>query len=368
MLYSEEETGASVPEALTGRRKPLPVRVPLGQTVPLNAGSGQGAECMVKAVRVQTTGGPEVMQLEEITLEAPGPGFVTVAHRAIGLNFIDTYHRSGLYPIPLPAGIGMEAAGVVEAAGEGAEFAVGDRVAYCSAGFGSYSEAINLPASRLVPLPDGIDFEQAAAVLLKGQTTEYLLQRTFALQAGQACLFHAAAGGVGLIFGQWAKAIGAEVIGTVGSDEKAELARTHGYSHVINYRTEDVAQRVLEITDGQKLPVVYDGVGKDTFLASLDCLAMRGLMVSFGNASGAPDPLNLQELANRGSLYITRPTLLSYTADTNELRQSAKDLFDRVLSGAITVEINQRYALADVQQAHIDLEARKTTGSTILLP
>lgn len=323
---------------------------------------------MVRAVRVHETGGPEVLQFEDVALGAPGPGMATVAHRAIGINFIDTYHRSGLYPIPLPSGIGMEAAGVVEAVGKGVDLAVGERVAYCSAGFGSYSEAINLPASRLVPIPDGIDFEQAAAALLKGQTTEYLLRRTFALQPGQTCLFHAAAGGVGLIFGQWARAIGAEVIGTVGSDDKAELARAHGYSHVINYRTEDVVERVLEITGGRKLPVVYDGVGRDTFFTSLDCLAMRGLMVSFGNASGAPDPLELQELANRGSLYITRPTLLSYTADTAELRQSSNALFERVLAGDIVVEINQRYPLAEVQQAHIDLEGRKTTGSTVLLP
>lgn len=323
---------------------------------------------MVSAVRVHETGGPEVMQFEEVDLDAPGPGMATVAHRAIGINFIDTYHRSGLYPIPLPSGIGMEAAGVVEAVGEGVDLKVGERVAYCSAGFGSYSEAINLPASRLVPIPEGIDFEQAAAVLLKGQTTEYLLRRTYPLAAGQTCLFHAAAGGVGLIFGQWAKALGAEVIGTVGSDEKAELARAHGYTHVINYRTEDVVARLLEITGGEKLPVVYDGVGKDTFFTSLDCLAMRGLMVSFGNASGAPDPLNLQELANRGSLFITRPTLLSYTADTDDLRQSASELFDRVLAGDITVEINQRYPLAEVQQVHRDLEGRKTTGSTVLLP
>ena len=323
---------------------------------------------MVKAVRVQENGGPEVLQLEDTVLDAPGPGMVTIEHHAIGLNFIDTYHRSGLYPLPLPTGIGMEAAGVVQAVGEGVEFAVGDRVAYCSAGFGSYSEAINLPASRLVPIPDGVDFEQAAAVLLKGQTTEYLVQRTYPLQAGQTCLFHAAAGGVGLIFGQWASALGATVIGTVGSDEKAALASSHGYEHVINYNTEDVVQRVLEITGGEKVPVVYDGVGRDTFFASLDCLAIRGLMVSFGNASGAPEPLNLQELSNRGSLFVTRPTLLSYTADTDELRQSASAVFDRVLSGDIKVEINQRYSLSQVQQAHRDLEARKTTGSTILVP
>jgi NADPH2:quinone reductase len=323
---------------------------------------------MVQAVRVHENGGPEVMQLEEVVLDAPGPGMATIEHRAIGLNFIDTYHRSGLYPIPLPTGIGMEAAGVVQAVGEGVDLTVGDRVAYCSAGFGAYCEAINLPASRLVPIPEGIDFEQAAAVLLKGQTTEYLLRRTFALQSGQTCLFHAAAGGVGLIFGQWASALGATVIGTVGSQDKMALAKSHGYEHVINYNTEDVVQRVLEITAGQKVPVVFDGVGRDTFAVSLDCLSLRGLMVSFGNASGAPEPLNLQDLANKGSLFVTRPSLLSYTADTQELRQSAIDVFARVLAGDIRVEINQRYPLAQVQQAHRDLEARKTTGSTILVP
>jgi NADPH2:quinone reductase len=323
---------------------------------------------MVQAVRIHKTGGPEVMQLEEVELDAPGPGMVTVANRAIGLNYIDTYHRSGLYPLPLPIGIGLEGAGEVQAVGEGAGLAVGDRVAYCSAGFGAYAQALNLPASRLVKIPDGIDFEQAAACLLKGQTAEYLLQRTYPLQAGETCLFHAAAGGVGMLFGQWAKSIGASVIGTVGSEEKAEQARAHGFTHIINYRTEDVVQRVLEITNGEKVPVVYDGVGKDTFDMSLDCLRPRGLMVSFGNASGAPDPLDLQTLANKGSLFITRPTMLTYTLTTEELQQSSNDLFERVLSGAVRIEINQRYALADVQQAHRDLEGRKTTGSTVLLP
>ncbi len=323
---------------------------------------------MVQAVRIHKTGGPEVMQLEEIELDAPGPGMVTVANRAIGLNYIDTYHRSGLYPLPLPIGIGLEGAGEVQAVGEGAGLQVGDRVAYCSAGFGAYAEALNLPAARLVKIPAGIDYEQAAACLLKGQTAEYLLQRTYRLQAGETCLFHAAAGGVGMLFGQWAKSIGAVVIGTVGSEEKAELARAHGFTHVINYRTEDVVQRVLEITNGQKVPVVYDGVGKDTFDISLDCLQPRGLMVSFGNASGAPAPLDLQVLANKGSLFITRPTMLTYTLSAEELQQSSNDLFERVLSGAVRIEINQRYALADVQQAHRDLEGRKTTGSTVLIP
>jgi NADPH:quinone reductase len=323
---------------------------------------------MSKAVRIHQTGGPEVMQLEDITLEAPGPGMVRVGNRAIGLNYIDTYHRSGLYPLPLPAGLGLEAAGVVEAAGEGVDLEVGDRVAYCSAGFGAYSEAINLPAERLVPIPEGIDFEQAAACLLKGQTAEYLIQRTFPLKQGDTCLFHAAAGGVGLLFGQWAASIGATVIGTVGSDEKASLAREHGYAHVINYRSENVVQRLLEITGGEKLPVVYDGVGKDTFEISLDCLRPRGLMVSFGNASGAPEPLDLQLLTQKGSLFITRPTMLSYTATTDELRQSSSDLFDKVLDGSVRVEINQRYALDEIQRAHRDLESRNTTGSTVILP
>lgn len=323
---------------------------------------------MVRAVLLRETGGPEVLAVDELPLEAPGPGMVTVRNRAIGLNFIDTYHRSGLYPLPLPIGLGMEGAGVVEAAGEGVELVPGDRVAYCSAGFGAYAEALNLPAERLVPLPEGISFEQAAAVLLKGQTVEYLLQRTYPLQAGETCLFHAAAGGVGLLFGQWAAGLGATVIGTVGSPEKAAAALQHGYTHVINYREEDVVARVLEITGGAKLPVVYDGVGRSTFMQSLDCLRPRGLMVSFGNASGAPDPLDLQVLSAKGSLFVTRPTLLTYTASREELRQSSEAVFSRVLSGALRVEINQRYALDEVRQAHRDLEGRSTSGSTVLIP
>lgn len=323
---------------------------------------------MVKAIRIHRTGGPEVMELEQVELEAPTPGMVRVANRAIGLNFIDTYHRSGLYPLPLPIGLGLEGAGEIEAVGEGVDLKVGDRVAYCSAGFGAYAEALNLPAARLVKLPDYIDYETAAAMLLKGQTAEYLLQRTYPLQAGETCLYHAAAGGVGLIFGQWANSIGATVIGTVGSEEKAVLARAHGYQHVINYRSENVLERVLEITGGEKLPVVYDGVGKDTFEMSLDCLRPRGLMVSFGNASGSPDPLDLQQLAQKGSLYITRPTMLTYTASSEELNRSSEDAFSRVQRGEIKIEINQRYPLDQVQQAHRDLEARKTTGSTILIP
>tara|TARA_R110002110_G_scaffold110071_4_gene274410 strand:+ start:37746 stop:38717 length:972 start_codon:yes stop_codon:yes gene_type:complete len=323
---------------------------------------------MVKTVRITATGGPEVMQLVDVDPGPPGPGIVTVVNRAIGLNFIDTYHRSGLYPIALPSGLGMEGAGVVAAVAEGSEFAVGDRVAYCSAGFGAYAEALNLPAARLVSLPADISFETAAAALLKGQTTEYLLQRTFPLQAGQTCLFHAAAGGVGLLFGQWASSLGATVIGTVGSEEKAELARAHGYHHVINYREEDVAARVRELTAGAGVPVVYDGIGRDTFRASLASLQARGMLVSFGNSSGKPEPLDLQELAAGGSLYVTRPTLLTYTATTEELRASSAAVFARILAGSLRVEINQRFALADIAAAHIALEGRATTGSSVVLP
>lgn len=323
---------------------------------------------VVKAIRIDEVGEPEVMHLQEVSLEPPGPGMVTVRNRAIGLNYIDTYHRSGLYPLPLPTGLGLEGAGDVEAVGEGADLQVGDRVAYCSAGFGAYAEALNLPASRLVKVPAGIDYEQAAACLLKGQTAEYLIQRTYPLEAGETCLFHAAAGGVGLLFGQWAASIGATAIGTVSSAAKAELALAHGYAHVINYSEENVLERLLEITGGEKLPVVYDGVGKDTFDLSLNCLRPRGLMVSFGNASGSPDALDLQRLAAHGSLYVTRPTMLSYTASAEELRQSSEDVFAKVLAGDIRVEINQRYPLAQVQQAHKDLQSRKTTGSTVLLP
>ena len=323
---------------------------------------------MVKAVRITAAGGPDVMQLVDVDPGPPGAGMVTVANRAIGLNFIDIYHRSGQYPIPLPSGLGMEGAGVVTAVGDGVEFAPGDRVAYCSAGFGAYAEALNLPASRLVPMPEGIDFETAAAVLLKGQTAEYLLQRTWPLQAGQTCLFHAAAGGVGLLFGQWASSLGATVIGTVGSAEKAELARAHGYHHIINYREEDVAARVRELTAGAGVQVVYDGIGRDTFAASIACLQPRGLLVSFGNSSGKPEPLDLQVLAAGGSLYVTRPTLLTYTATVEDLRASSAAVFDRVLAGSLRVEIHQRFALADIAAAHIALEGRATTGSTVVLP
>ncbi len=323
---------------------------------------------MGKAVIISENGGPEVMQLINRQLPAPAPGQVRVTNQAIGLNFIDTYHRSGLYPLPLPTGLGLEGAGIITSVGERVSLQPGDRVAYCSAGIGAYASELNLPAERLISIPDNVTVEQAAAVLLKGQTVEYLLQRTYPLGSGETCLFHAAAGGVGLIFGQWAASLGATVIGTVGSDEKAELAAAHGYHHVINYRTDNVVDRVMEITDGKKLPVVFDGVGLDTFQSSLDCLQPRGLMVSFGNASGVPAPLDLQQLSARGSLFITRPTLLSYTADASELQHSSDCVFEQVLAASIKVEITQRYALDEVRQAHTDLEARRTTGSTLLLP
>jgi len=323
---------------------------------------------MAQAIRMHRTGGPEVMQLETVAVPPPGPGQVTVRNHAIGLNFIDTYHRSGLYPVPLPSGLGLEGAGVVTALGEGVDLAVGDRVAYCSAGLGAYADLLNLPAARLVTLPAAIDFDTAAAVMLKGQTVEYLLQRTHALRAGEVCLFHAAAGGVGLLFGQWAASIGAVAIGTVSTPEKAALALANGYAQVIDYSREHVLERVLAITGGDKLPVVYDGVGADTLALSLDLLQPRGLLVSFGNASGAPAPLDLQTLAAKGSLYVTRPTLLSYTATTAALRESAAAVFAKLASGSLSIRINQRYALADAARAHRDLVARRTTGSSVLLP
>lgn len=321
----------------------------------------------IKAIRVHETGGPEVLRYEEIDLPEPAAGEVRVRNRAIGLNFVETYFRSGLYPAKLPAILGSEAAGVVEAVGQGVtNLKPGDRVAYNSAG--AYAEATNVPAARALPLPAGVGDEKAAALLLKGATAEYLLFRTFRVEKGQTILWHAAAGGVGLIATQWAKHIGATVIGTVGSDEKAAIARAHGCDHVINYRKENVAARVLEITGGRKVPVVYDGVGKDTFLASLDCLAPRGLLVSFGNASGPVTGVDLGILAAKGSLYVTRPTLATYAASPEDYAAIGAHVFDVVAKGAVRVEVKQRYRLADAAEAHRDLEARKTTGATVLVP
>ncbi len=324
---------------------------------------------MVKAIRIAATGGPEVLEYVDVEVGEPGPGEARVRHHAIGLNYIDTYYRSGLYKMALPAILGQEGAGVVEAVGEGVtHLAPGDRVVYAGGAGGAYSEARVMPAHLLVRLPESISFEQGAAMMLQGLTVQYLFRQTYELKPGQTILFHAAAGGVGLIACQWAKALGVNLIGTVGSEEKAELARSHGAAHVINYNTEDVVARVLEITGGAKVPVVYDSVGKDTFIRSLDCLQPRGLMVSFGNASGAVPPFALSELASRGSLYITRPTLFAYASDREKLEAMAADLFGMVESGKIQVEVKQRFALRDAAEAHRALEGRRTTGSTVLLP
>jgi len=324
---------------------------------------------MTKAIRIHQTGGPEVMKWEEVALGDPGPTEVRVRHHAVGLNYIDVYFRTGLYPQPLPGGLGMEGAGVVEAVGaQVTEVAVGDRVAYAGPPTGAYAEARVMPAAKLLKLPDAISFEQGAAMMLQGMTAQYLLKRTFPVQAGQTILWHAAAGGVGLIACQWAKALGVTVIGTVGSDEKAKLAREHGCDHVIVYSRENFVERVKEITGGRGVPVVYDSVGKDTWPMSLDCLSPLGMMVSFGNASGPIPSVNTGDLASRGSLFFTRPTLMSYTATRADLVASANDLFEAVTSGKVKIEIKQRYPLAEAAQAHRDLEARLTTGSTLLIP
>ena len=324
---------------------------------------------MSKAIRIFKTGGPDVMEYVDVEVGQPGPGEARVRQHACGLNYIDVYFRTGLYPQPLPAGLGMEGAGVVEAVGEGVTHVKpGDRVAYACRPPGAYAEARVMPAAPLVKLPENIDFETGAAMMLQGLTVQYLFRRTFPLKGGETVLFHAAAGGVGLIACQWARALGVTLIGTVGSDAKGELAKQHGAAHVINYNTENFVERVKEITGGKGVPVVYDSIGKDTFTGSLDCLSPLGTMVSFGSASGPVPPFNLNELASRGSLFITRPTVFSYTARREDLDAMAAELFDVVGSGKVKIEINQRYALKDAAQAHIDLESRKTTGSTILLP
>jgi NADPH2:quinone reductase len=325
---------------------------------------------MSKAIRMYETGGPEVLLWEDCDAGAPGPGEVLLEQTAVGLNFIDVYHRTGLYPLPqLPATPGMEGAGRVIEVGEGVrDLGHGDRVAYAGVPVGAYAERRLMPAERLVRLPDFIDERQAAAMMLQGMTVQYLLRRTFRVEEGDTILLHAAAGGVGLIACQWARALGATVIGTVGSDEKAELALAHGCDHVIRYRQEDVASRVRELTDGEGVAVVYDSVGRDTFAASLDALRPMGMLVSFGNASGPLEPFNPAILGQKGSLFLTRPSLMTYTAKRQDLLASANELFNVVRSGAVRIEINQTYPLREAAQAHRDLEARKTTGSTILLP
>jgi NADPH2:quinone reductase len=324
---------------------------------------------MSSAIRFYETGGPEVLRWETVDLAAPAVDEAQVRHHAVGLNFIDTYHRSGLYPVPLPSGVGLEGAGVVEAVGPGVtEVAVGDRVAYAGGPLGAYGEARNIPADRLVRLPEAISFEQGAAMMLQGLTAQYLLRRTYRVQPGDTILIHAAAGGVGLIVCQWAKALGATVIGTVGSEAKAALARAHGCDHAILYTRENFAERVRDFTGGQGVPVVYDSIGKDTFVDSLACLRPLGTMVSFGSASGAVPPVDIGLLAKMGSLFLTRPTLFTYAARRGDLLNMAAELFEVVERGAVRVEVNQRYPLAEAARAHRELEARQTTGSSILLP
>ncbi len=325
---------------------------------------------MSRAVRIEQTGGPEQLRLVDVQVGEPGPGQIRIRHKAIGLNFIDVYHRTGLYTLPLPLQIGMEASGVVEAVGEGVtHLKAGDRAAYASQPPGSYCEARVMPAMNVCKLPDAIDFETGAAMMLKGLTAQYLLKRTLpqgGLKPGDMVLFHAAAGGVGLIACQWAKVLGLQLIGTAGSDEKCALAKAHGAAHVINYAKEDFKERVKEITGGKGVKVVYDSVGKDTWEKSLDCLAPLGLMASFGNASGPVPPFAPGILGAKGSLYVTRQTLFSHITSRENTQAMADDLFEVVASGKVKIRIDQRYPLEQVQQAHRDLEARKTTGSTIL--
>lgn len=322
---------------------------------------------VVKAIRIEQNGGPEVLKLVDVEVSAPADNEVTIQQHAAGLNFIDIYFREGLYKQPLPHGLGAEGAGVVTAVGKLAKkrFKVGDRVAYGQSPLGGYAQARNVPAAQVVHLPKGISFEEAAAIMLKGLTVQYLFRQTYRLQGGETILFHAAAGGVGLIACQWAKALGVKLIGTVSSPEKAAIAKANGAWQVIDYSKENVVERVMELTKGKKVPVVYDGVGKDTWLASLDCLQPRGLMVSYGNASGPVDGVNLGILATKGSLYVTRPTLGTHVNTAEKMQAAADELFDLVLKKKIKVRIDQRYPLAQAADAQIALAARKTTGATV---
>ena len=324
---------------------------------------------MPKSIILKKNGGPEVLELHDIEVGKPGPDEIKVTNHAIGLNYIDTYHRSGLYPLKLPTGIGAEGAGLITEIGSNIkDFKVGDRVSYAGAPLGSYSTHRNYPIKNLVKVPDSIDFKIAATLMTKGLTTFYLLHKTYPVKSGETILFHAAAGGVGQIFGQWAKSLGCTVIGTVGSDEKVNIAKENGYDHVINYNKEDFAKKVLEITNGKGVPVVYDGVGKDTLDGSIECLAIRGMMVSFGNASGPLSDINVPKVIQPKGLYLVRPSMQQYLSTREELDEASKTMFEKISSGKIKIKIFKKYKLEEVIQAHKDLEGRKILGPAVIVP
>ncbi len=324
---------------------------------------------MMKAVQIVKNGGPEVLELKDITLEKPNEEEVTIEHKAIGLNYIDTYHRSGLYPLKLPTGIGAEGAGIITSIGSGVkDFKVGDKVSYAGAPLGAYSTHRNYPIKNLVKVPNNIDLEVAATLMTKGLTTFYLLHKTYPVKSGQMILFHAAAGGVGQIFGQWAKTLGCKIIGTVGTDEKISVAKKYGYDHVINYNKDNFSEKVLEISNNNGIPVVYDGVGKNTFEGSLKCLSVRGTMVSFGNASGALSPIDVTKLLQPKGLYFVRPSMQQYLGTREEINEASEKLFEKIETGKIKIEIFKKYKLEDAIQAHKDLESRKILGPAIIIP
>ena len=323
----------------------------------------------MKAVKIKKNGGPEVLELQEVNVGSPGPDEIKVTNHAIGLNYIDTYHRSGLYPLPLPSGIGLEAAGKIDEVGSNVEeFNKGDNIAYAAMPIGSYAQQRIIPSKIAIKVPDGISFQQAATLITKGLTVNYLITKTYNLKAGETVLFHAAAGGVGQIFAQWANSIGAKVIGTVGSDEKIKIAKENGYEHVINYTKENFTKKVMEITNNEGVPAIFDGVGKNTFKGSLACLKTRGMMISFGNASGPLDPINVPKDIQPKGLYLTRPSIAQYFTNRKELQAGADEVFEKVKFGKIKIKISKEYKLAEAKKAHEDLEARKLTGPAILIP
>lgn len=323
----------------------------------------------MRAAEINKTGGPEVIEIKDIKLNDPKSGEVTIKNEAIGLNYIDTYHRSGLYPVQLPSGIGLEGAGIIEKIGpDVTNFKEGDKVAYCAAPLGSYATHRNYPIKNLVKVPDGVGLEIAATLMTKGITTFYLLHKTYPVKSGETVLFHAAAGGVGQIFGQWAKSLGCKVIGTVGSDEKIKIAKENGYDHVINYNKDNFAEKVKEITDGKGIPVVYDGVGKSTFDGSIECLKLRGMMVSFGNASGPLDPVVVPKSIQPKGLYLTRPSIMQYTTTREELEEATNMVFEKFKSGDVKINIFKKYKLEETSKAHEDLESRKITGPVVIIP